>query len=151
MVSVVLKMFDISLIRRNARLLVEESKSSNPSLKNETAYLNSIADHVLSRIGALRDINLADVYPLKNFCNGLNQSILVLKELKGHDFEDIVKAANNISAITILFSENPEKARKEFGGIGDIKGNLTAALARLRTELKNAAVDIRQKVAAAAV
>lgn len=142
-------MFDISSIRGNGKKLVEESLSKNPNFEKEREFLKTIDKHVLSLIIKLERIKTQDVYPLKSFCEGLNRCLLSLRGLKGVLFEEVVKAANNVTALSLTLTKNPVEARKKFGELGDMKGNLITLLSVLSEELKKASERL-EKVAVAA-
>ena len=144
-------MFDISLIRSHGRKLVDETLNETPNPAREKKYLDKLPDHILNLIVKLQKVETKDLYPLKHFCRGLNKCILVLKDLKGPVFGEIVKAAGNVSAISLLMADDPVKAKQEFGELGDIKTNLINLLGILRVKIKDASakvIIIKEAVAA---
>jgi hypothetical protein len=145
--------FDIGLIKTESNALVKDLSSGERDYKKEAKYLEKIANHVLNLIIKIKRLEINSIYPLKDFCRGLNKCLLVLKEGVEEKplLKDTARALKNVTTISVAVAENPKKAQEDLGSIGDIRTNLAAVLGSLNVALKNDAAELKDRAKEAAL
>jgi hypothetical protein len=133
-------MFEVSGTKKAVEII--NKKVREESLKKDDMIRLVAGAEALKN--KLSKIGSSDIYPLKNFCAGLLESLGKKEGWKNNEhLRDASTKINQIIKISEDVVKDPSKAIKTYGGIGDIKRNIEDLLTKLIATLSGVTASVR--------